>query len=101
MEACTGRYFTGNPLPKRAEMTGNTNLIASLRHDERQISCRIIGDRERREEKKMEKEIIVLHMMQRDPAFVSGGGGLPSALSLPSDRGRDVPSFFSAGSGHG
>lgn len=48
---------------------------------------------------KMEKEIIVLHMMQRDPAFVSGG--LPSALSLPSDRGRDVPSFFSAGSGHG
>lgn len=98
MEACTGRYFTGNPLPKRAEMTGNTNLIASLRHDKSQISCRIIRDRERGE-KKMEKEIIVLHMMQRDPAFVSGG--LPSALSPPSDRGRDVPSFFSAGSGHG
>lgn len=99
MEACTGRYFTGNPPPKRAEMTGNTNLIASLRHDKSQISCRIIRDRER-VEKNGERDHCLAHDA-KGSSIRGRGGGLPSALSLPSDRGRDVPSFFSAGSGQG
>lgn len=85
------RFSGGTPLLTRAEMTENTNLIASLQRDKRQLSLRIIRERRGREGEKWETEIIITRMMQRDPGVRERG--LPHALPRRSDS---EPSFFSA-----